>query len=521
MLVVETIARIRREFFVKGKSIKESVRDVQVSRNTVRKVIPSEATAFTYGGRVTTTPPAGLTLRLLGSLSRPWAGLEWAMTSEIVVYRRRQRAPATDGRKGAVDYAAQRTDDLRELGAYTGAATWGRIRGRRQIERQAKVALKELNAYPKGHHDLLRAALLRSRPDGGDRERRRHAMNRIYSIFLIGLILAGCGSGKLSVTMPSDVKSPPELANPGAEIPLRVGIYVHPGVRAQRRHGGTHWYEVGEIVANQAIEQVGRAFRSVKPVNRLPAKGSSLPGIDAVLAVEDAQLHWVNDDLHLRGFTEMTLTMAAYDAQGARLHQATKKNRADITYGLSIAQNRPYWVETLKVTARAGVIQFLRDFRALDLAKLLGAPAPPPAALSSPPATPPPAVTAAPPVAKLERAGFPSSTLALAFRKGPPHPDDVAVIIGNADYGKQGTDIPDVTPAYADAEGFKRYATEALGVREGNIIDLRDATGAQLVQVFGSERRHKGKLFDWVRPGISRVFVYYSGHGAPGGGRGR
>ena len=51
MLVVETIARIRREYFVKGKPIKEIVRDVKVSRNTVRKVIRSQATAFTYAAR--------------------------------------------------------------------------------------------------------------------------------------------------------------------------------------------------------------------------------------------------------------------------------------------------------------------------------------------------------------------------------------------------------------------------------------------------------------------------------------
>ncbi len=36
MLVVETIGRIRRAFFVKGQSIKEIVRDLKVSRNTVR-----------------------------------------------------------------------------------------------------------------------------------------------------------------------------------------------------------------------------------------------------------------------------------------------------------------------------------------------------------------------------------------------------------------------------------------------------------------------------------------------------
>ena len=41
MLVVETVARIRREHFVKGKTIKEIARDLKVSRNTVRKVLRS------------------------------------------------------------------------------------------------------------------------------------------------------------------------------------------------------------------------------------------------------------------------------------------------------------------------------------------------------------------------------------------------------------------------------------------------------------------------------------------------
>lgn len=43
MLVVETIAWIRRENFIKGKTIKEIARDPKVSRNTVRKVLRSEA----------------------------------------------------------------------------------------------------------------------------------------------------------------------------------------------------------------------------------------------------------------------------------------------------------------------------------------------------------------------------------------------------------------------------------------------------------------------------------------------
>jgi IS30 family transposase len=48
MLVVETIARIRREHFVKGKTIREIARDLGVSRNTVRRVLRSGETSFEY-----------------------------------------------------------------------------------------------------------------------------------------------------------------------------------------------------------------------------------------------------------------------------------------------------------------------------------------------------------------------------------------------------------------------------------------------------------------------------------------
>jgi hypothetical protein len=77
-----------------------------------------------------------------------------------------------------------------------------------------------------------------------------------------------------------------------------------------------------------------------------------------------------------------------------------------------------------------------------------------------------------------------------------------------------------LVPAYADAEGFKRYVTRALGVREGNIVDLRDATQADLISVFGGRGQFKGRLFNWVKPGRSNVTIYYSGHGAPAGGDG-
>ncbi|MEE8394052.1 MAG: caspase family protein, partial [Rhodospirillales bacterium] len=115
---------------------------------------------------------------------------------------------------------------------------------------------------------------------------------------------------------------------------------------------------------------------------------------------------------------------------------------------------------------------------------------------------------------------FPQSPIDVTFKRAAPRPDDIAVIIGNADYSKYGNDIPNVVPAYADAEGFKRYVIQALGVREGNIVDLRDASQADMISVFGASGNFKGRLFNWVKPGRSKVTIYYSGHGAPAGGDG-
>ncbi len=59
MLVVETIGRIRREHFQRGKSIKEIARDLKISRNTVRKVLRSGETSFSYEREVQPRPKLG------------------------------------------------------------------------------------------------------------------------------------------------------------------------------------------------------------------------------------------------------------------------------------------------------------------------------------------------------------------------------------------------------------------------------------------------------------------------------
>src|ERR1700754_3429496 len=76
MLVVETVARIRREHFLKGKTIKEIARDLKVSRNTVRKVLRSGETSFEYEREVQPRPKLGrwtheLEALLSGNAAKP------------------------------------------------------------------------------------------------------------------------------------------------------------------------------------------------------------------------------------------------------------------------------------------------------------------------------------------------------------------------------------------------------------------------------------------------------------------
>ena len=89
----------------------------------------------------------------------------------------------------------------------------------------------------------------------------------------------------------------------------------------------------------------------------------------------------------------------------------------------------------------------------------------------------------------------------------------VAVIIGNKNYSG---DIPDVTFAHNDAKAMKRYVMDFLGFRKGNIVDLRDASKAQMESAFGVKGNYKGLLWQYLRSGVSDVVVFYSGHGVPG-----
>ena len=97
----------------------------------------------------------------------------------------------------------------------------------------------------------------------------------------------------------------------------------------------------------------------------------------------------------------------------------------------------------------------------------------------------------------------------------PQSPHAVALIIGNADYEHR--DVPDVTFAHRDADAFRRYVLDVLGIDPANVIDLRDATRRELFDALGTESDARSLLWSYLDPdGASDVVVFYSGHGVPG-----
>ena len=91
---------------------------------------------------------------------------------------------------------------------------------------------------------------------------------------------------------------------------------------------------------------------------------------------------------------------------------------------------------------------------------------------------------------------------------------DVAVVIGNSNYGKG---IPEVSYAKNDADAIRHWLITVRDVDPDNIIDLRNATKAQLEATFGSEHNPRGKLWRYADPTKDgEILVFYSGHGIPG-----
>jgi hypothetical protein len=87
------------------------------------------------------------------------------------------------------------------------------------------------------------------------------------------------------------------------------------------------------------------------------------------------------------------------------------------------------------------------------------------------------------------------------------------VVIGNKNYSAAG--IPNVELADRDARIMREYLLKTFGFKPENIFFEENATFAKFNESFGSETKYQGKLFDWVKKGVSEIFIYYVGHGAP------
>lgn len=92
------------------------------------------------------------------------------------------------------------------------------------------------------------------------------------------------------------------------------------------------------------------------------------------------------------------------------------------------------------------------------------------------------------------------------------NPDAIAVVIGNRDY----TRAKNVAYSINDAKLMKTYLVDVLGYRVGNVLYYENASKADFEILFGNRENHRGKLFNSVKKDRSDIFIYYSGHGAPG-----
>lgn len=88
----------------------------------------------------------------------------------------------------------------------------------------------------------------------------------------------------------------------------------------------------------------------------------------------------------------------------------------------------------------------------------------------------------------------------------------IAVIIGNQTYDKAGN----VDFAIQDGKAIRKYLIEVLGYQSDNILFYSDIQKSEFEEIFGSHDNHRGKLYNKSQRGESDIFVYYSGHGAPG-----
>ncbi len=104
---------------------------------------------------------------------------------------------------------------------------------------------------------------------------------------------------------------------------------------------------------------------------------------------------------------------------------------------------------------------------------------------------------------------------------GRSNPNGLALIFGNRNYSTHHSEMPDVKYAANDAEAAHAIALKTLGIPEDNIHLFINAPQSRFISWLGTSENHRGRLADLSEGGKTDLFLFYSGHGAPGLGDGK
>ena len=337
----------------------------------------------------------------------------------------------------------------------------------------------------------------------------------VASILLtLSAVCSGCS---MQMTLPeADIPVPDQSLY--ARIPLSVGIAAHDASELKESlwvnpqlasNTITVSIPAGKILNKYAYAIGNNVFERVLLLNNNPTEGGSA---DAILSTEitDIKQDWPPTQ-GLSGTYQFTTSVQAIltDRNGVRIWQKTvtpSKPSQGNWSGMSVDEKEMARVATESVITAlqtiATDIRASRDIHAFADSKN----APKVQQAGAWPLTtqrPAKEMPAAPP-ADSDRS-IPTGTPAGRY--------DIAVVIGNANY--VAADTPGVDYALHDAQVMRAYLIKAFGYDPANIIYIENATLAKMYEVFGTDSDYHGKLFKWVKPGQSKVFIYYAGHGAP------
>ena len=93
--------------------------------------------------------------------------------------------------------------------------------------------------------------------------------------------------------------------------------------------------------------------------------------------------------------------------------------------------------------------------------------------------------------------------------------DNIAVIIGNRNYGRE---IKVFDAGHVNAAAMKALLIDQLGYKTENVITLKDARRAEFVKLFGKRGDPKGELATRLKANPdAQLMIYYSGHASTSG----